>query len=403
MSSSSSALNVKFPAKAQILFRPARYKVLKGGRGSAKSHSVATYLLLAGMEQKHRFLCAREFQNSISESVLKLLEDKIQALNLGGFYQVQRNSISGVNGTEFFFHGLKTNIASIKSMEGITKIWLEEAQTVSQESLDIVIPTIRTPNSELLFTYNPQNDDDPVHKKFSINPPPDCLIAEMNWSDNPWLSRELNDERLWCLQNAPEDYDWIWDGQTRKISDACIFKNRVTVEEFTAPERARHFFGSDFGHAADPSTLVRCHVQGKRLFIDFEAYAHGLELDELPNLYDSVPGARQWTIRGDSSRPETISFLKKRNFQTVACDKWQGSVLDGIAFLKAFEQIVVHPRCPHMIDEFRKYSWKIDRITKEILPIPEDRNNHMVDALRYSLSAHMRGKTSLDQWAQLAS
>jgi phage terminase large subunit len=356
------------------------------------------------MQEQHRFLCTREFQASIADSVLKLLEDKIHELGLSGFYKVQRNSITGINGTEFLFHGLRHSIQSIKSMEGITKCWVEEAQTVSQESWDILIPTIRKEGSEIIVTYNPENETDPTHVKFVTNQPPDCMLATMNWSDNPWLPKTLDDERRHLEATDPEAADWIWGGNCRKISEACIFRNRVTVEEFETPERARLFFGADFGHGldGDPCALVRCYVQGKRLFVDREAGGHELELDELPALYDTVPGSRQWRIRCDSSRPESITFLKKRGFQTVAADKWPGSVDDGIAYLKSFEQIVVHPRCTNLIKEFKLYSWKVDRLTKEILPIPVDKHNHFIDSLRYSLSAHMRSKTNLDQWAALA-
>lgn len=398
---------LQFPRKVRpLLTRRPRFFVLKGGRGSAKSWSIARTLLLLGTQRQERILCCREYMVSLAASVHKLLCDQIVDLGLTGFYKVTQNSIIGLNGTEFLFAGLKTNIQSIKSMERLTIVWIEEAQTVSEESYQILLPTVRTEGSMILVSFNPCSEKDATWQRFCIDPPDDAIVIDLNWRDNPWFGKTLNAERLRDKERLDEEeYDWIWEGQIRRISNACIFRNRITVEEFTAPDRAQFLYGADFGHGVegDPCALVRCYVQDKRLYVDYEAGGHELELDELPALYDTVPGSRKWKIRCDSSRPESITFLKKRGFQAIACDKWPGSVDDGIAHLKSYEQIVVHPRCTHLIEEFRLYSWKVDRVTNEILPIPVDKWNHFIDSLRYALSAHMRGKTSLDQWARLAS
>lgn len=396
-------MTVNLPPKAEALFKPARYKVLYGGRGSAKSHSVATYLLLEGMKRKHRILCAREYQNSIAESVHKLLSNKIDQLGLGSFYTVLQNSIIGNNGTEFIFAGLRRNIESIKSMEGITIVWLEEGQTISEESWEILIPTIREPGSEIIVSFNPRDEVDPTWQRFIVNPPPNCIAVKMNWADNPYFPEVLDQERLHCFETDKEAYRNIWDGECRRISDAVIFKDRVTVETFNTPEKARFYFGADFGFAQDPATLIRCFVWDKTLFIDQEAYAVGVELDEMPEFYAHIPGSKQWIIRADASRPETISFLRRQNFRIEAAPKWSGSVEDGITFLKGFKQIVVHPRCAFTAEEFRLYSWKVDRLTKEILPIPVDKHNHCIDALRYALSPMIcqRGTSPL-VWELLA-
>lgn len=165
----------------------------------------------------------------------------------------------------------------------------------------------------------------------------------------------------------------------------------------------RLFFGADFGFANDPNTLVRCFILDGRLYIDYEAYAVGVELDEMPQLYESVPGSHEWPIKADSARPETISYLANRvnpPFRISAATKWQGSVEDGIAYLKSFEKIVIHPRCKHAADEFRLYSYKVDKTTDEVLPIILDKSNHIIDGLRYALDGYIT-KPGLSKWAAL--
>jgi phage terminase large subunit len=399
-------MTINLPPKAQILFQPSRYKGLYGGRGSAKSHSVATYLLLEGMKRPHRILCTREYQNSISESVLKLLENKINHLGLGSFYTVNQSTIVGKNGTEFIFaYGLRRNIESIKSIEGITIVWIEEAQTVSDDSWEVLIPTIREPGSEIICTWNPKDEDDPTHRRLVINPPPDCVTVKMTWRDNPYFPEVLDKERLHCLETDPEAYANIWEGECRKQSQAIIFKGRVTVEAFETGENERFYFGADFGFAQDPATLIRSYVRDRCLHIDHEAWGVGVELDDMHGFYDKVPGSRRWIIRADSSRPETISYLRRKGFRIEAAPKWQGSIEDGIAFLKGFTRIVVHPRCVHTAEEFTSgYRWKVDRLTGEILPIAVDKNNHCIDGIRYALSPLIKQSgTSPLIWELLAS
>ena len=162
-------LNVEFPEKLEFLFQPSRYKVLYGGRGSGKSWGVARALLVIGLQKSTRVLCAREFQNSISDSVHALLADQIKSLGLEDFYTVQNTSIFGKNGTEFLFAGLKHNITKIKSFEGVDVCWVEEAQTTSKSSWDVLIPTIRKENSEIWVTFNPELDTDETYKRFVDN------------------------------------------------------------------------------------------------------------------------------------------------------------------------------------------------------------------------------------------
>jgi phage terminase large subunit len=188
-------IKAALPYKLACLREPSRYKVIYGGRGSAKSWSVARALLMRGAKNPLRILCAREFQNSISESVHRLLADQAGALGLGGFYAVQEAKIVGLNGTEIVFTGLRRNISKIRSFEGCDIVWVEEAQTVSKHSWDVLIPTIRRPGSEIWITLNPDLEEDDTWQRFVVWPPPGAIVQQVNWSDNPWLPEELRREK----------------------------------------------------------------------------------------------------------------------------------------------------------------------------------------------------------------
>ena len=218
----------QFPSKLKFLFEPNRYKVAYGGRGSGKSWGFARALLMQGTEKPMRILCAREIQKSIKQSVHTLLKDQIQALGLGQFYEVVETAIRGINGTEFTFAGLATNtVESIKSFEGVDVVWIEEAQTVSKRSYDILIPTIRKPGSEIWVTFNPYMDTDDTYKRFIINKPNDAVVVKMNYNDNPWFPDVLERERARCKANNPEDYDNIWEGATKAAADGAIYHKEV--------------------------------------------------------------------------------------------------------------------------------------------------------------------------------
>lgn len=220
--------NAEFPEKLQFLFEPHRYKVAHGGRGSAKSWSFARALLIIGAQRRTRILCAREFQKSIKQSVHTLLKDQIQALELGHFYEVLETEIRGANGTEFSFSGLAQHtVDSIKSFEGVDICWVEEAQTVSKRSWDILIPTIRKPESEIWVSFNPELDTDETYVRFVMSPPPDAAVAQVNYNDNPWFPETLEAERKHCQTVSPDDYDTIWGGQCRKTVVGAIYAREI--------------------------------------------------------------------------------------------------------------------------------------------------------------------------------
>ncbi len=214
---------IDFPEALSFLFRPMRFKAPYGGRGSSKSWSVATALLILGTERPLRILCAREYQNSMRDSVHKLLADTIDRLHLGNFYQVQDKTITGANGTEFIFAGLRQNIESIKSKEGVDICWVEEAQTVSQNSWDKLIPTIRKAGSEIWITFNPDLEEDPTYKEFILRKRPNCIARLINYLDNPWVSRELVDEAENLRAHDLDAYAHIWLGECRKQIQGALW------------------------------------------------------------------------------------------------------------------------------------------------------------------------------------
>jgi len=223
-------LKVQFSEKTQFLFEPYRYKVMYGGRGSGKSHAAARYLLIAGLQEKHRVLCVREVQKSIKDSVHKLLSDLIDDMDLHSHYEVLETVIRGRNGTEFLFNGLANQTAgSVKSLEGATKVWAEEAQTISKRSWDILIPTIRADNSEFIITFNPELETDDTFRRFVTDPPINCKTVHINYSDNPWFPQVLEQEREHCLAASPEDYDNIWEGQCRPAAAGAIYAKEVSM------------------------------------------------------------------------------------------------------------------------------------------------------------------------------
>jgi len=675
---------IQLPEVLAGLFEPHRYKIMYGGRGGGKSYAVASRLDGLGVERPLRVLCAREYQVSIKDSVHRLLADRIEALGLSQFYTVTQTSIVGTNGTEFIFKGLHHNAQEIKSMEGVDICWVEEASSVSAESWDVLIPTIRKQGSEIWLTFNPLSPDDATWQRFVKNPPPGAWVQKVLYSDNPWFPEVLEEERKHLQEIDPELYQHIWLGEPRTISDAQVFKGRYLVQEFETPEDARFFHGCDWGfsclagdtvvitetgnkllkdvkpgdkvltrdgyktvihaqsrgvksvygidcgykrriiatedhrlftadgwrqvkdlkgtetlcmmksnltarfikgiltgsirtiftgnvderakkkafiaqsgdfitekspkvaifitstatrlimilrtysallkanikrfiirissaksrvndffntgtqkktgqngernrsqqhkngmvsvwsaasrlfsqmfiknivrrnaestktcetakkntfanvvgrclqrllmslekpvlqnvrinlqslgeaevfditvengeyfangvlvHNCDPTALVRCYIKGNILYVDREAYGAGVELDELPQLFDSIETSRKWPIYADSARPETISYMKRQGFKIMPAKKWAGSVEDGIAILKSFDKIIIHPRCVHAADEFYKYSYKVDKNNGDVLPVIIDANNHILDSLRYSLDGYI--------------
>lgn len=386
-------------AKARrVLGSRARYKVLYGGRGGGKSFNIADALLTQAVFDKKRILCTREMQNSIRDSVHRLLSDRISALGWDEYFNIQRESIESNTGSEFLFKGLRHNISEIKSTEGIDICWVEEAEKVSKDSWEVLIPTIRQEGSEIWVSFNPESDKSATYERFIKNPSPEVAAACLTWKDNKYFPKVLMRELEYDRKVDFEKYQHVWEGQVKKYGEACIFKNKIVVEEFETPADTQFYFGADWGFSNDPTVLGRMWIKDNRLFIDYEFYAVGIEINELERAFDTVPESRKWKITADSERPDTISFMHRKGFNIVGAEKGKGSVEDGIQFLRGFEQIVIHPRCRGAVDNFTNYKWKQDRITQEILPIPADGSDHWPDSARYALEGYVKAKEPMIRW-----
>ncbi|WP_369050349.1 PBSX family phage terminase large subunit [Burkholderia gladioli] len=371
--------------------RPVRYKAAHGGRGSGKSHFFGDLWLEENVSDKYDFVCLRQTLKSLEFSVKKLLESKIEAFNAGDYFDVQDRRILSRNGGTTIFEGMQNHTAeSIKSLEGFDRAWFAEAQNATANSLKILRPTIRKDCSQIWFDWNPSKPTDPVDDLMrGGHLPPDSIVVEANYMDNPWLPDVLRAEMEYDKRRDPDKYAHVWLGKYQQRSEARVFKNWV-IEEFERPAGTIHRLGADWGFATDPSVLVRCDIEGNRLYVDYEAYQVGCEIVNLPELFMGVPDAENWPITADSARPETISHMRNHGFPKIrAAIKGARSLEEGVEFLQSFD-IVVHPRCVHVIDELTLYKYKEDPLTGLVLPILEDKHNHVIDALRYACEGARR-------------
>ena len=370
-----------------------------GGRGSGKTVSFVKVAAYLGAAQKLNIALARYFQASIQTGLFAELKHVIQTEKsdfLRKSYIVGKNYVEGKNGTHFLFKGLARNIHELKGDAKLNLVLIDEAEKVPKEAWQTIIPTIREANRELWACWNPQDEDSEVHKIFIENGKNDPRVrhATCNWRDNPWFSEKSNRDRLRHLENDPTTYNHIWEGEFLILSDAQILSGAWDVQEFTPDWTfGQPLFGADFGFSQDPSTLIKCWIKENYLFVSDEAYKQGVELDDMPSFYDQIEQSRTGKIYGDCSRPETISYIKRNGFRISPCNKWSGSVEDGIAHLRgAYKKIIIHPRCKQTIKECRNYQYKIDERTGRITSTILDKNNHCIDALRYALNDKIKRK-----------
>jgi phage terminase large subunit len=398
-----SQATVKIPQKLVPIFTPARgaaqYRALYGGRGSAKSFTAALMAAIWGYAEPLRILCTREFQASIKESFHAELKAAIASQPwLENHYDVGIDYLRGRNGTEFIFRGLRHNVGSIKSLAKIDLTICEEAEDIPESSwLALEATVFRNPKSELWAIWNPRTDGSPVDSRFKKNPPKDALISEINWPDNPYFPpgldklRRREQERL-----DPSTYAHVWEGAYLQNSASQVFAGKYRVAEFEAGKGwDGPYYGVDFGFSQDPTAGVKAWIHGDRLWIEYDVAQVGLELDDTATLLiDKLPGIEKHASRADNARPESISYLNRHGLQLmVGAKKGQGSVEDGIQFIKSFVEVVIHPRCRGTEKEFRLYSYKVDRLSGDVLPAIVDSNNHSIDALRYALEPIMRASS----------
>jgi phage terminase large subunit len=391
---------VKLPRKIAETFAPERgavqYRGLYGGRGSGKSFGAAKMAAVWGMVEPLRILCTRELQVSIKESFHAEVKAAIASEPwLEAHYDVGVDYIRGKNGTEFIFRGLRHNTTAIKSLAKIDLTIVEEAEDVPEDSwLALEATVFRQQKSELWAVWNPRLDGSPVDKRFIKSPPANAIIRKVNYSDNAFFPvgletlRQREQERL-----DVATYAHIWDGEYLTNSDAQVLAGKVRVAEFEpSSDWDGPYYGGDFGFSQDPTAAVKCWVHGPRLYIEHEAVRVGLELDDTASfVVNCIPGFDREVSRWDNSRPESISHLTRHGLpRATACEKWQGSVEDGIGYLRSFAEIVVHPRCSSVASETRLYSYKVDRLSGDVTSNIVDAHNHTIDAIRYALGPMIR-------------
>ena len=391
------------------LLKNKRYKAAKGGRGSGKSHFFAECITETMLINPNaRIVCIREIQRSLKFSSKALIESKINSLGVSEYFEITLTEIRAKRGNGLIiFQGMQDHTAdSIKSLEGFDVAWVEEAQNLSKRSLELLRPTIRKENSELWFSWNPENETDAVDsffKQMQENGATDFILVTANFSDNPFLPTELFNEQEYDRRYNPSTYEHIWLGSYNTKSDALIFKGKFRVENFSTDGLGNPYHGLDFGFANDPTAAIRCYIHDRKLYISHEAGAVGLELDYTADfLKERIENIHKYVIRADNARPESISYLKRHGLSMITPTiKGKGSIEDGIEFIRSFEAIIIHERCVETAREFRLYSYKTDPHSGDILPQILDENNHYIDALRYALEPLIKSKTTI--WGHITS
>jgi len=406
--SSKTATIEEIPLITANFAQPAASRVFKGGRGGGKTRAIALrsglrVYQLAEMGVSGVFLASREHLNSLDESSMAEIKEAIRSVPwLADYFDIGEKYIRTKNRRiSYVFAGLRHNLDSIKSKARIIGNWTDEAEGVSEVAWRKLLPTLRDEGdgwiAENWLSYNPESPESATHRRFVADPPPECIVTTINWSDNPWFSSALNRQRLEDLDRRPDVYDHVWEGAFLTLTDAQVFAGKFAIDEFEPQsDWAGPYQGLDFGFAQDPTAAIRCYVHGKRLYIRHEAGRAKLELDHTADyITKRVPEFASYAARADSARPESISYLCRHGLPRVeAVSKWPGSVEDGVEFVKSFDHVVIHPDCPQTAREFRLYSYKTDRLSGDILPSIVDANNHFIDALRYAISPLIKARSA---------
>jgi len=404
---------------------PARYKVAEGGRGGGKSHFFAEMGVLEVLMHGKLFLCCREVQKSIKHSVKALLVNKIKKMGLMDRFTILDQEIRcNHNEGAIYFAGLRqsggtsSSAENLKSYEGVDICWVEEAQTISKFSLDILLPTIRKPGSEIWFSYNRKKEKECVHAKFveAENIPEGTVHVYVNYWDNPWFPEDLRSLMESDKLNSIDDYNHIWCGKPQTRSKATIF-TRWRIADCTPGPDDKLYHAIDFGFFPDPCCALRCWLNYdlKRIYIDHAYFTVRLDPEDIGHkLLAKIDTTKHAKIFGDSARPEIISSLKKKKnggYKMEGVKKGPGSVDFGINWLQAWD-IWIHPRCKEICDpeyddynlikEFEQYKYKVDPLTGQVLPVIIDDMNHGIDTLRYALSELILSTKKLDYKALAA-
>jgi phage terminase large subunit len=376
---------VEIPQEFKQLFDTTwREAAVYGGRYSLKSHTIARILLIRARQSKIRVACFREFQNSIADSSHQLLKDLINEYDLKDFQVTQNSIINTINGSDFIFKGLHNNEQSIKSTEGIDIAWIEEAQTVSNTSLEVLTPTVRKPGSQLIYTYNRLLEDDPVHHRLVLEGRPNTLIINVNYDIAlkygmmPDVIRlEMEDDR----EKRPALYKHKWLGEPSS-SERKIYNDWAIIDSI--PHEARlERYGIDFGYSNDPTAIVAIYKYNGGFILDEITYQKGLSNKQIADVINRLDRA---LVIADSAEPKSIDEIKSYGINILPCIKGKDSINQGIQYVQD-QRISVTKRSSNLIQEYNKYLWQVDKLDK-IINVPEGGLDHLMDAIRYGLDSY---------------
>ncbi len=394
-------MNIDFPAKLSPLFQPNRIKAAHGGRGSGKSWAFAQALLIQAAQKPLRILCAREVQKSIKDSVHRLLTDQIQALGLGPLFEVLETEIRGKNGSLFLFAGLSQHtVESIKSFEGCDRCWIEEAQTVTKRSWDVLTPTIRKDGSEIWITMNPDMETDETYKRFVTDAPAGSFVVQMNWADNPWFPSVLEKERLETLRRDPDSYANIWEGQPKRVSEGAIYK--LEIERLYAENRVRpvpydpllkvHTVW-DLGFADSmaiglwqrQSSELRCigYIEDNRQTLDYYVG----ELEKLPYRWgtDFIPhDGRARDFKTGKSTEEHLTAMGRAVQVLPMTGIEEGIKAARLIFPRVYFD---SEKTGRLVEHLKRYQRSINQRTMEPGAPLHDEHSHAADMFRYAAMA----------------
>lgn len=376
---------VEIPSEFRPLFDTNwREAAVYGGRYSLKSHTIARYLLIRARQKRTRVACFREFQNSIAESSHQLLADLIKMYDLSEFEVTNNAIVNRVNGSDFLFKGLWNNEQSIKSIEGIDIAWVEEAQTVSTNSIEVLTPTVRKEGSQIVYTYNRLLEDDPVHQRLVLEGRPNTLIINVNYDIGvkygmipDVILAEINDDK----EKRPGLYRHKWLGEPNS-TELRIYKDWNFIEDIPFEARLERY-GVDFGYSNDPTAIVAVYYYNGGYILDEIAYQKGLLNKPIADILLSQAGA---LVIADSAEPKSIDEVRLHGVTILPCQKGTGSVNRGIGWVQQ-QRISVTQRSTNLIKEYKGYLWLTDKKDGKILNNPQDFNNHAMDALRYAIAS----------------
>jgi PBSX family phage terminase large subunit len=367
-----------------------REAAIYGGRYSLKSHTVARVLLIMGRQKQMRFGCFREFQNSIAESSHQLLKDLIEQYELSEYKATENSIVNQITKTEFLFKGLHHNEQSIKSIEGIDIAWVEEAQTVSNSSIEVLTPTVRKPGSKIIYTYNRLLEEDPVHKRLVLEGRPNTLVIHANYDiaeKYGYLPDEIKNEIEDDKENRPSLYKHKWLGEPNSI-ERRVYHDWIQVED--VPHEARlERRGLDFGFKNDPTALTAIYYYNGGYILDEELYRKGMHNNEIASVVNNAPIPSTLVV-GDSAEPKSIDELRLSGVNIIGVKKAGGD--DALGNKKSFKQygidyvsqqrISVTKRSQNIWREYLTYLHKEDKEGR-ILNDPEDGNDHAMDSILY--------------------